>query len=66
MGWNSFWGRVGVALAPQILLLDDVGHGLPQVLLCLIAVATSLVASRLPETRDRCLPETIEDVEGTR
>ncbi|XP_063048349.1 solute carrier family 22 member 7-like [Engraulis encrasicolus] len=66
MGWNNLCGRMGVALAPLILLLDDVGHGLPQVVLCLIAMATSLVASRLPETRGRCLPEAIEDVEGTR
>ena len=66
MGWSNFLGRVGVAVAPLILLLDDVWQGLPQVILCCIAMGTSIVASRLPETRDRCLPETIEDVEGTR
>ncbi|XP_062375614.1 solute carrier family 22 member 7-like [Sardina pilchardus] len=66
MGYNSFMGRVGVAVAPLILLLDDVWLGLPQVILCCIAVGSSLVASRLPETRDQCLPETIEDIEGTR
>ncbi|KAG5266385.1 hypothetical protein AALO_G00231420 [Alosa alosa] len=66
MGYNSFMGRVGVAVAPLILLLDDVWLGLPQLILCCIAVGSSLVASRLPETRDRCLPETIEDIEGTR
>ncbi|XP_062375149.1 solute carrier family 22 member 7 [Sardina pilchardus] len=66
MGYNSFMGRVGVAVAPLILLLDDVWLGLPQVILCCIAVGSSLVASRLPETRDQCLLETIEDLEGTR
>ncbi|KAI5102831.1 solute carrier family 22 member 7 isoform X1 [Silurus meridionalis] len=66
MGYNSFMGRLGVALAPLILLLDDVWLQLSQVILCVIAVVTGLVASRLPETKDRCLPETIEDIEGTR
>ncbi|XP_041921731.1 solute carrier family 22 member 6-B-like [Alosa sapidissima] len=66
MGYNSFMGRVGVAMAPLILLLDDMWMGLPQVILFCIALGSSLVASRLPETRGRCLPETIEDIEGTR
>ncbi|XP_076848176.1 solute carrier family 22 member 7-like [Brachyhypopomus gauderio] len=65
MGYNSFLGRMGVALAPLILLLDDVWGHLSQVILCAIALFAGLVASQLPETRDRCLPETIEDVEGT-
>ncbi|MCJ8736439.1 hypothetical protein PDJAM_G00012480 [Pangasius djambal] len=66
MGYNSFLGRLGVALAPLILLLDDVWTHLSQVILCVIALVTGVVASQLPETKDRCLPETIEDIEGTR
>ncbi|KAG7328755.1 hypothetical protein KOW79_008699 [Hemibagrus wyckioides] len=65
MGYNSFMGRLGVALAPLILLLDDVWTHLSQVILCVIALITGAVASQLPETMDRCLPETIEDIEGT-
>uniref|UniRef100_A0AAY4BW19 Solute carrier family 22 member 6 n=1 Tax=Denticeps clupeoides TaxID=299321 RepID=A0AAY4BW19_9TELE len=66
MGFNSFMARLGVAVAPLILLLEDVWKPLPQVILCSIAALTCLVASNLPETRGRCLPETIEDVEGKR
>lgn len=66
MGYNSFMARLGVALAPLILLLDDVWTHLSQVILCVIALITGLVASQLPETKDKCLPETIEDIEGTR
>ncbi|XP_027032445.1 solute carrier family 22 member 7-like isoform X1 [Tachysurus fulvidraco] len=66
MGYNSFMGRLGVALAPLILLLDDVWTHLSQVILCIIALIAGVVASQLPETMDRCLPETIEDIEGTR
>ncbi|XP_071023092.1 solute carrier family 22 member 7-like [Oncorhynchus clarkii lewisi] len=63
MGYNSSMGRLGVSLAPLILLLDEVWRDLPQVLLCSIALLASLVARMLPETRGRCLPETIQDVE---
>ncbi|XP_036816156.1 solute carrier family 22 member 7-like isoform X3 [Oncorhynchus mykiss] len=63
MGYNSSMGRLGVSLAPLILLLDEVWRDLPQVLLCSIALLASLVARMLPETRDRCLPETIQDIE---
>ncbi|KAM3622649.1 uncharacterized protein V6R79_001620 [Siganus canaliculatus] len=63
MGYNSFMARLGVAVAPLILLLDEVWRDLPQVVLCSAAVLGLIVARTLPETRNRCLPETIEDVE---
>ncbi|KAM6940202.1 solute carrier family 22 member 6-B-like [Xenentodon cancila] len=65
MGYNSFMARFGVAVAPLILLLDDIWRELPQVVLCCVAAVGALVARSLSETRDRCLPETIEDVEQT-
>ncbi|XP_048124993.1 solute carrier family 22 member 7-like isoform X2 [Alosa alosa] len=66
IGYNSFMARVGVASAPLILLLEEVWTNLAQVVLCSITILTSLVASFLPETRGKCLPETIEDIEGKR
>uniref|UniRef100_A0A3P9AN87 Solute carrier family 22 member 6 n=1 Tax=Esox lucius TaxID=8010 RepID=A0A3P9AN87_ESOLU len=63
MGYNSSMGRLGVSLAPLILLLDEVWRDLPQVLLCSIALLAALVAWMLPETQGRCLPETIQDIE---
>uniref|UniRef100_A0A3P9IH91 Solute carrier family 22 member 7b, tandem duplicate 3 n=1 Tax=Oryzias latipes TaxID=8090 RepID=A0A3P9IH91_ORYLA len=62
-GYNSFMGRLGVALAPFILLLDEVWEKLPQLVLCLLALTGGLVARTLSETRNRFLPETIEDIE---
>lgn len=56
-------GRLGVAVAPFILLLDEVWEKLPQLVLCLLALTGGLVARTLPETRNRFLPETIEDIE---
>lgn len=63
MGFNSFMARLGVALAPLILLLDDVWQNLPQVVLCSAALLGGIVARTLSETKGRCLPETIEDIE---
>lgn len=63
MGFNSFMARFGVAVAPLILLLDDIWKELPQVVLCCVAVLGGTVARTLSETRNRCLPETIEDIE---
>uniref|UniRef100_A0A672JV50 Solute carrier family 22 member 6 n=1 Tax=Sinocyclocheilus grahami TaxID=75366 RepID=A0A672JV50_SINGR len=63
MGYNSFLGRLGVSVAPLVLLLDSFWGHLSQTILCSVALIASLVAWQLPETRDRCLPETIEDVE---
>lgn len=63
MGYNSFMARFGVAVSPLILLLDEVWKELPQVILCSLAVLGGVVARTLSETSNRCLPETIEDVE---
>lgn len=63
MGYNSFMGRFGVAVSPLILLLDEVWKELPQVVLCSTALLGGLVARTMAETRNRCLPETIEDIE---
>ncbi|XP_065153524.1 solute carrier family 22 member 7-like [Paramisgurnus dabryanus] len=66
LGYNSFLGRLGVALAPVVLLLDNVWGYLPQITLCSVALVGSFMAWQLPETRGKCLPETIEDIEGTK
>ncbi|XP_068445520.1 solute carrier family 22 member 7-like [Clinocottus analis] len=66
MGYNSFMARVGVSVTPLILLLDEVWKDLPQVVLCSVAVLGGIVARMLSETRNQCLPETIEDIEQQR
>ncbi|KAJ8248563.1 hypothetical protein GJAV_G00243330 [Gymnothorax javanicus] len=66
MGYNSCMARVGVSMAPLAILLDAVWKPLPQVLMCTMALMAALMASLLPETMGKRLPETIEDVEQTR
>lgn len=66
LGYCCFIARVGVSLSPLILLLEEVWGQLPSIVFFLVAIAGGLAASSLPETRTIRLPETIEDVEGTR
>lgn len=63
MGYNSFLARLGVSVAPLILLLDDVWQQLPQLVLGCMTLVGATTASTLSETRNRYLPETIEDIE---
>lgn len=66
IGYTNLVGRVGVIVAPLILLLDDVWTPLPQIIICSVAVASGLVSLLLPETLNARLPETIDDVEKPR
>ncbi|XP_078138862.1 solute carrier family 22 member 6-B-like [Centroberyx gerrardi] len=63
LGYTSFMARLGVSIAPLIMLLDDVWHLLPALIYCTVATGSGLVASLLPETLDTRLPEFIEDIE---
>lgn len=58
--------RLGVSLAPLILLLEDVWILLPQIIICSVAIISGLVALLLPETLNIRLPETIDDIEKPR
>ncbi|CAL8332778.1 unnamed protein product [Lota lota] len=64
VGFNSAISRAAVAITPLILLLDGVWESLPKVIFSSLAAVGAVVAWTLPETRDRCLPETIDDIEN--
>ncbi|KAJ8248566.1 hypothetical protein GJAV_G00243360 [Gymnothorax javanicus] len=66
IGYNSSVGRLAISIAPLVMLLDAVWKPLPQVLMCALTLMAALIASFLPETKGKRLPETIEDVEQTR
>ncbi|XP_041865436.1 solute carrier family 22 member 7-like isoform X2 [Melanotaenia boesemani] len=63
LGYTSFMSRLGVSVAPLILLLEDVWTLLPQIIICSVAIVSGLVSLLLPETLNAALPETIDDVE---
>lgn len=66
MGYNNFMSRLGVAMAPLILLLEDVWTPLPQIIICSVAIISGLVTLLLPETQGAILPESIDDIEKPR
>ncbi|XP_068613049.1 solute carrier family 22 member 7-like [Brachionichthys hirsutus] len=63
MGCNSCIGQISTAVAPFVLLLDEVWTDLPQVVLCCMTVLGAIVTRTLPETSNKCMPETIDDIE---
>ncbi|XP_053189568.1 solute carrier family 22 member 7-like [Scomber japonicus] len=66
LGYTSFISRLGVSIAPLILLLEDVWTLLPQIIICTLAIISGLVSLLLPETLNVRLPETIDDIEESR
>ncbi|KAJ1147825.1 hypothetical protein NDU88_000679 [Pleurodeles waltl] len=65
LGYNIFLARIGVSLAPMVLLLDEVWKFLPQVIFASAAILSGIVTFAFPETLNVRLPETVKDVEGT-
>ncbi|KAL0964563.1 hypothetical protein UPYG_G00325670 [Umbra pygmaea] len=65
-GFTNFMARLGVSIAPLIILLEDVWMPLPEVIICCVSIFSGLVALLLPETHNVRLPETIEDIEKPR
>ncbi|KAJ4920414.1 hypothetical protein JOQ06_005151 [Pogonophryne albipinna] len=63
MGFVSTMARVGSMAAPAVLILDEVLPALPSVVYGGAAVLASVFACFLPETLNKPLPDTIEDVE---
>ncbi|XP_056904250.1 solute carrier family 22 member 7-like [Takifugu flavidus] len=63
LGYNNFMSRLGVSMAPLVLLLEDLWTLLPQVIICFVAILCGLSCLLLPETRNATLPESIDDVE---
>lgn len=63
MGYSALVARLGVAISPLVMLLEDAWHMLPAVTYCAVAMGTGVVPLLLRETLNTRLPELIEDVE---
>ncbi|XP_077987899.1 organic cation transporter protein-like [Glandiceps talaboti] len=63
MGVSSMSARVGSIISPYVVLLDVYWAPLPFVIMGGTSVIAGLTALYLPETRNRKLPETIEEGE---
>ncbi|XP_070567616.1 organic cation transporter protein-like [Ptychodera flava] len=64
MGGSSMSARIGGIISPYIMLLGDyVWEPLPFVIFGFLSILAGLLALFLPETRNKALPETIEEGE---
>ncbi|KAM6956567.1 solute carrier family 22 member 7-like [Aplochiton taeniatus] len=66
VGYSNFMGRLGVAMAPLVMMTEDLWGLLPEVIICSVAILSGLVAWLLPETLNRRMPETVADIERSR
>ncbi|CAH1800934.1 unnamed protein product [Owenia fusiformis] len=64
LGSGSSFGRIGGLISPNIPLLGNIWYGLPYVILGLFPFFAGCLAFLLPETKDKCLPETILEAEN--
>ncbi|XP_014663280.1 PREDICTED: organic cation transporter protein-like [Priapulus caudatus] len=64
LGSNSTWARVSAILAPYVALLGMYRREYPLLIFGVLAISAGIAALFLPETKDRELPETLEDGEN--
>ncbi|CAN0334995.1 unnamed protein product [Rangifer tarandus platyrhynchus] len=64
MGISNMWARVGSMTAPLVKITGELKPFIPNVIFGSIALLGGSAALFLPETLNRPLPETIEDVEN--
>lgn len=65
IGIGSMCARTGGVLAPMLYLLRNISPHAPMVLCGLCPLLGSALTLLLPETANKPLPDTIEDVEGS-
>ncbi|XP_033637975.1 organic cation transporter protein-like isoform X2 [Asterias rubens] len=63
-GVGAVCGNIGTVVAPFVLYLDEVAPYLPLTIIGALCVLSSILVPILPETKDKPLPETIEDSEN--
>ncbi|XP_042906962.1 organic cation transporter protein [Parasteatoda tepidariorum] len=62
IGSSSMWGRIGSIIAPFVKELGQATHAwLPNVVYGLLAISSGLLALLLPETKDKKMPDTLEE-----
>ncbi|CAH1778323.1 unnamed protein product [Owenia fusiformis] len=63
LGSGSSFGRIGGLISPQVPLLGRIWYGLPYIVLGFFPLVAGLLAFLLPETKGKCLPETLQEAE---
>ncbi|XP_072932797.1 organic cation transporter protein-like isoform X3 [Epargyreus clarus] len=63
VGGVTIFARIASMIAPLIVSLDDVMLDLPLIILSIVSFAHLFLLVPLPETKDRPLPDTLEEAE---
>ncbi|GIX86210.1 solute carrier family 22 member 13 [Caerostris extrusa] len=63
IGFSSMFARLGGIIAPIIIQLRKVYSPLPMIIFAIASIISGFLALALPETHNRQLPESIEEVE---
>ncbi|CAH1781864.1 unnamed protein product [Owenia fusiformis] len=63
MGSGSSLSRLGGLITPQLPLLGDIWYGLPYIVLGVVAILGGILVLCLPETKNRRLPDTLQEAE---
>ncbi|XP_054998166.1 organic anion transporter 3 isoform X2 [Sorex araneus] len=64
MGISNLWARIGSMLAPLVKITGELQPFIPNIIFGTVALVGGSAAIFLPETLNRPLPETIDDVEN--
>jgi len=66
VGSSSLVSKVGGTLSTTVAALADIHPAIPTIIFVTLALASSGLTWFLPETKDRPMPETIDDVEAVK
>nr|XP_006825794.1 PREDICTED: organic cation transporter protein-like [Saccoglossus kowalevskii] len=63
LGLSSTCARIGSIISPYVILLTRIWHPTPFLIMAITSIIAGLLALLLPETRNKDLPETLEEGE---
>lgn len=66
MGMATVASRIGGILCPFVVLMGEQSRSLPMFIFACMSLVAGLVGLRLPETKGRPMPETMEDLERSK
>lgn len=63
MGMTTVASRIGGILCPFVVLMGEQSRSLPMFIFACMSLVAGLIGLKLPETKGRPMPETMEDLE---
>ena len=63
VGSSSLISKIGGTLSPTVADLADIHPAIPTIIFVAMATTSGALTIMLPETKDRKMPETLDDVD---